>query len=35
VVGGTEQVYVGLNAGATVDHDYTEYDLRGTIRLRF
>jgi outer membrane autotransporter protein len=35
VVGGTEQIYVGLNAGATVDDDYTEYDLRGTIRLRF
>ena len=35
VVGGSEQLYVGLNAGASVDHDYTEYDLRGTIRLRF
>jgi outer membrane autotransporter protein len=35
VVGGTEQLYVGLNAGATLDDDYTEYDLRGTLRLRF
>jgi len=34
-IGGTEQLYVGLNGGATVDDDYTEYDLRGTIRLRF
>ena len=35
VVGGTEQLYVGVNAGATIDHDYSEYDLRGTIRVRF
>ena len=35
VVGGTEQLYVGLNGGATLDDGYTEYDLRGTIRLRF
>ncbi|MDB5425123.1 MAG: autotransporter [Phenylobacterium sp.] len=35
LVGGTGQLYVGINAGATVDHDYSEYDLRGTIRVRF
>jgi len=35
IVGGTEQLYVGLNGGATLDDGYTEYDLRGTIRLRF
>jgi outer membrane autotransporter protein len=35
VVGGTGQLYVSLNAGATVDDHYSEYDLRGTIRVRF
>jgi len=35
VVGGSDQLYVSINAGATVDDDYSEYDLRGTIRLRF
>jgi outer membrane autotransporter protein len=34
-VGGTGQLYMAVNAGATVDHDYQEYDLRGTIRVRF
>jgi len=35
IVGGADQLYVGLNGGASLDHDYKEYDLRGTIRLRF
>jgi len=34
-VGGTGQLYVSVNGGATVDDDYKEYDLRGTIRVRF
>jgi outer membrane autotransporter protein len=35
LAGGAGQLYVSVNAGATVDDGYSEYDLRGTIRVRF